>query len=310
MITTTASARAAAKPPRALKWRPGEKLGYAMVSPVVLALLAITAFPLAYNLWNSFHNYNLYYPVAGNPFVGLTNYKDAFTQPGLVGALKNTIGYTVISVAVEIVLGLGIALLLNAPVRGRGLARTLILLPWAVPTVVAAIVWKTLLDPQTGAVDYILGLLHLPGAHTTWLGISTLASWASILIVDCWQTVPFVAIILLAGLQGIPRDLYESADVDGAGRWHVFRRITLPLLRPALLVVLVFRTLSAFLIFDIVYAMTSGGPGTTTQTVAFLDFNTLLVNTDFGLGGAISVVMVAVALVIAALYRFAVKPAT
>ena len=179
-----------------------------------------------------------------------------------------------------------------------------------VPTVVAATVWKTFLDPQTGAVDYILGLLHLPGAHTTWLGVSTLTSWASILVVDCWQTVPFVAIILLAGLQGIPRDLYEAAEVDGAGRWHVFSSITLPMLRPALLVVLVFRTLSAFMIFDIIYAMTSGGPGTTTQTVAYLDYNTLLVNTDFGLGGAISIVMVAVALLIAAFYRFAVKPAT
>ena len=310
MSGTSVVARAGTRPARAFRWRPGERLGYAMISPVVLALLAITAFPLAYNLWNSFRNYNLYYPVAGNPFVGLTNYRNAFTQPGLVGALKNTIGYTGVSVTVELVLGLGVALLLNRPSRGRGLARTLILLPWAVPTVAAAIVWKTLLDPQTGAVDYILGLLHLPGSHTTWLGISTIESWASILVVDCWQTVPFVAIILLAGLQGIPRDLYESAEVDGANSWHSFWRITLPLLRPALLVVLVFRTLSAFLIFDIVYAMTSGGPGTTTQTVAFLDFNTLLVNTDFGLGGAISIVMVVVALLIAAFYRFAVRPVT
>lgn len=201
---TSVVARAGTRPARAFRWRPGERLGYAMISPVVLALLAITAFPLAYNLWNSFRNYNLYYPVAGNPFVGLTNYRNAFTQPGLVGALKNTIGYTGVSVTVELVLGLGVALLLNRPSRGRGLARTLILLPWAVPTVAAAIVWKTLLDPQTGAVDYILGLLHLPGSHTTWLGISTIESWASILVVDCWQTVPFVAIILLAGLQGIP----------------------------------------------------------------------------------------------------------
>lgn len=307
---TSRSVRAKLSSRRALRWRPGERLGYLMVSPAVLALLAITAFPLIYNLWNSLHNYNLYYPTAGNPFVGLKNYADAFTQPGLVGALEHTVGYTVVSVAFEITLGLGIALLLNRPVRGRGVARTLILLPWALPTVVAATVWKTLLDPQTGGVDYILGLLHLPGAHTTWLGVGTLTSWASILVVDCWQTVPFVAIILLAGLQGIPRDLYEAAEVDGAGRWHVFSSITLPMLRPALLVVLVFRTLSAFMIFDIIYAMTSGGPGTATQTVAYLDYNTLLVNTDFGLGGAISIVMVAVALLIAAFYRFVVKPAT
>jgi ABC-type sugar transport system permease subunit len=307
---TSTNTRAGVRTARVFRWRRGERLGYGLVSPVVLVLLAITGFPLVYNLWNSFRNYNLYYPVAGNPFVGLTNYRDAFTQPGLVGAIKNTVAYTLVSVTVEVTLGLGVALLLNRPVRGRGLARTLILLPWAVPTVVAAIVWKTLLDPQTGAVDYILGVLHLPGAHTTWLGISTFTSWVSILVVDCWQTVPFVAIILLAGLQAIPADLYESADIDGASSWRVFSRITLPLLRPALLVVLVFRTLSAFLIFDIVYALTSGGPGTTTQTIAYLDFNTLLVNTDFGLGGAISIVMVAIALIIAGIYRIAIRPAT
>ena len=300
------------RPPsrRALRWRPGERLGYAMVGPAVLALLAITAFPLVYNLWNSLHDDNLYYPVRGNPFVGLKNYSDAFSQPGLVAALEHTVAYTAVSVSIEIALGLGIALLLNRPIRGRGVARTLILLPWAVPTVVAAIVWKTLLDPQTGGVDYILGLLHLPGAHTTWLGVGTITSWASILVVDCWQTVPFVAIILLAGLQGIPRDLYEAAEVDGASRWHVFSSITLPMLRPALLVVLVFRTLSAFMIFDIIYTLTSGGPGTVTQTVSYLDYNTLLVNTDFGLGGAISVVMVVVALIIATFYRLVVKPTT
>jgi ABC-type sugar transport system permease subunit len=305
---SSGSVHVSARSRRALRWRPGERLGYAMVTPAILALLAITAFPLVYNLWNSFRNYNLYYPTAGKGLVGAKNYRDAFTQPGLVAALEHTMAYTAVSVTVEVALGLGIALLLNRPVRGRGVARTLILLPWALPTVVAATVWKTLLDPQTGGVDYVLRLLHLPGAHTTWLGIGTVTSWASILIVDCWQTVPFVAIILLAGLQGIPRDLYEAAEVDGASRWHVLKGITLPMLRPALLVVLVFRTLSAFMIFDVVYALTSGGPGTATQTVAFLDYNTLLVNTDFGLGGAISIVMVVVALAIAAFYWFVVKP--
>jgi ABC-type sugar transport system permease subunit len=283
-----------------------------MVAPVVVALLAITAYPLVANLINSFRSYNLLYPTGGDPYVGLRNYRDVFKGVGLdIGlgtALEHTIVYAVISVIVEVVLGLGIALLLDRPIRGRGVARTMILLPWAVPTVVAAIVWKTLLDQQTGGVDYMLGLLGLP--HTAWLGSSTLASWAAILIADCWQTIPFVAIILLAGLQGIPRELYEAAEVDGASRWHVFRSITLPMLRPALLVVLVFRTLSAFLIFDIIYAMTQGGPGTATETVAFQDFGAIINNLDFGLGGAISVVMVIVALLIAWLYRLTLKPTT
>lgn len=293
-----------------MRWRPGERLGYAMVSPAVIALLAITAFPLVYNALNSVRNYNLYYPTAGNPYVGLKNYRDAFSQPGVVAALEHTVLYTIVAVSFEVMVGLGVALLLSRSFRGRGIARTLILLPWAVPTVVAAMIWKTLLDPQTGGVDYVLRLLGLPGGHTTWLGVGTLTSWASILVVDCWQTVPFVAIILLAGLQSIPRDLYEAAEVDGAGWWHVFWGITLPMLRPALLVVLVFTTLSEFMIFDLIYALTGGGPGTATQTIAYLDYNTLLVNTNFGLGGAISVVMVLVGLIIAFVYRVVVRPTT
>jgi multiple sugar transport system permease protein len=177
-----------------------------------------------------------------------------------------------------------------------------------VPTVISATVWKTMLDPQTGGVDYVLSLLHLPGAHTTWLNTSSLLSWVAILFADTWQVVPFAAIILLAGLQGIPRELYEAATVDGAGAWRTFWRITLPLLRPALLVVLVFRTLSALMIFDIIYALTGSGPGTSTSTLAYVDWNSFLVNGNFGLGGAISVVMVVIALIVAAAYRLILRP--
>jgi multiple sugar transport system permease protein len=129
----------------------------------------------------------------------------------------------------------------------------------------------------------------------------------AIFVADAWQSIPFVTIILLAGLQGIPGDLYEAAEVDGARSWRRFRSVTLPMLRPALLVVLVFRTLQAFMIFDIIYALTGGGPGTSTQTMAYLDYRAFLVNGDFGLGGAVSIVMVIAALLIAAFYRFALR---
>ncbi len=296
---------------RARRRRPGETLGYAMVSPAVLVLMAITGFPLAYNLWNSFHQFNLLQPGSGHRYVGLTNYRAVFSaDSGLASALEHTLGYAAVSVPIEVAAGLGIALLLNRPVRGRGAARSLLLLPWAVPTVLSATVWKTILDPQTGGVDYLLGLLHLPGGHTTWLGANTFLSWMSILVADTWQVVPFVAVVLLAGLQGIPRELYDAAELDGAGAWSVFRRITLPLLRPALLVVLVFRTLSAFLIFDIIYALTGGGPGTSTTTLSYVDWHTFLVDGDFGVGGAIAIVMVGVALIIAAIYRLVLRPNT
>jgi ABC-type sugar transport system permease subunit len=286
-------------------------LGYAMVSPTVLLLLAITGFPLVYNLWNSFHAFNLLQPGSAHQYVGLANYREIFAPgSGLASALEHTLGYAAVSVPLEVAAGLGIALLLNRPIRGRGMARSLLLLPWAVPTVLSATVWKTILDPQTGGADYLLGLFHLPGAHTAWLGTSTVLSWTAILLADCWQVIPFVAILLLAGLQGIPRDLYDAAECDGASKWSIFRRITLPLLRPALLVVLVFRTLSALLIFDIIYAMTGGGPGTSTTTLAYVNWHTFLVSGDFGLGGAISIVMVVVALLVAAFYRLLLRPKT
>jgi multiple sugar transport system permease protein len=286
----------------------GKRLGYALVSPVVLVLLAITAFPLVYNIWNSFHYFELLNPV-GHRFVGLSNYREVFSsQTGLGPAVEHTIGYAAISVPIEVALGLGIALLLNRPMRGRGVARSLLLLPWAVPTVISATVWKTMLDPQTGGVDYVLSLLHLPGAHTTWLNTSSFLSWVAILLADTWQVVPFVAILLLAGLQGIPRELYEAAAVDGATGWGTFWRITLPMLRPALLVALVFRTLSALMIFDIIYALTGAGPGTSTSTLGYVDWSAFLVHGNFGLGGAISVVMVVIALVIAAVYRLILRP--
>jgi multiple sugar transport system permease protein len=297
-------------PPRRWKTRraSGQQLGYALVSPVVLVLLAITGFPLVYNVWNSFHYFNLLDPTS-HRFVGLSNYRQVFSsQTGLGPAIEHTISYTIISVPIEVGIGLGIALLLSRPVRGHGIARSLLLLPWAVPTVISATVWKTMLDPQTGGVDYVLSLLHLPGAHTTWLNTSSSLSWVAILFADAWQVIPFVSILLLAGLQGIPRDLYEAATVDGASSWRTFWRITLPLLRPALLVVLVFRTLSALMIFDIIYALTGAGPGTSTSTLAYVDWNAFLVQGNYGLGGAISVVMVVIALIVAAFYRLILRP--
>jgi multiple sugar transport system permease protein len=280
-----------------------------MVGPAVLVLLAITGFPLVYNLWNSFHYFSLLQPENGHPYVGLANYRQFFSPgSGLAPALEHTLAYTAVSVPIEVGLGLGIALLLSRPARGRGVVRSLLLLPWAIPTVLSATVWKTMLDPQTGGVDYLLGVLHLPGAHTTWLGTSTLQSWVAVLLADTWQVVPFCTVVLLAGLQAIPRDLYEAAALDGAGGWNAFRRITLPQLRPALMVVLVFRTLSALLIFDIIYALTGGGPGTATTTLSYVDWHTFLVDGDFGEGGAIAIIMIVVALLVAAVYRLVLRP--
>jgi ABC-type sugar transport system permease subunit len=287
--------------------RAERRLGYALVAPVVILLLAVTAYPLVYNVWNSFHSVDL--SIANQPrsFVGLDNYTKMFGSSEWVTALERTAAFTAASVFLETVAALGLALMLNRRFRGRGFLRAAILVPWAVPTVVSATLWKTMFDPRAGFVDYVLGGLHLPGAHTTWLaGIWT--SWVAILVADAWKNVPFMAIILLAGLQVIPGEVYEAARMDGATAWQSFRRITLPLLKPALGVALIFRTLQAFLVFDVIYIMTGGGPGVSTETLSFVNWQTFLVSTDFGYGGAISVMLVIFSLIIAGIYVRVLRP--
>jgi len=274
------------------------RLGYVLVAPVVILLLAVTALPLISNIWNSLHFDNL--SLAGLPhkFVGVSNYTAMFGSPIWIAALERTLAFTVVTVIFDVVVALALALMLNRKFRGRGVLRAAILVPWAVPTVVSATLWKTMFDPRAGFVDYFLGAVHPAWSSLTWLNASVLRSWVVIFVADSWKNIPFVAIILLAGLQVIPNEIYEAARVDGASAWQTFRRLTLPMLKPALMIALIFRTLQAFLVFDVIYIMTGGGPGNSTETLSFLNFYTFITNTNFGLGGAISVMLVVLALIV------------
>jgi ABC-type sugar transport system permease subunit len=278
------------------------RLGYALVAPAVIVLLAITAYPIIANLWNSFHFDNLSFAGLPHKFVGAANYTKMFTSPQWLAALERTLAFTVATIVVDIVAALGLAVMLNRKFVGRGVVRASILVPWAVPTVVSALLWKTMFDPRAGFVDYFLGGIHPAWSSLTWLNASVWRSWAVIFVADSWKNIPFVAIILLAGLQVIPSEVYEAARIDGATGWQAFRRVTLPLLRPALVVALIFRTLQALLVFDVVFIMTGGGPGTSTETLSFFNFYTFIDSTDFGYGGAISVVLVVLALIVAGGY--------
>jgi ABC-type sugar transport system permease subunit len=303
-----AAPRRTPKPPKPPSQRRGtllaqdRRLGYGLIAPAIILLLGITAYPLVYNIWNSFH-----YAVPSIPFIngklaGLANFRRMFAVGSVfTPALLHTVVFTVVSVAIEVTVGLVLALALNKPFRGRGLVRAAVFIPWAVPTVVSAEVWKEMFDPQQGFVDYALKLLHLPGSGTTWLANGD-TSWVALFVADAWKNTPFVAIILIGGLQVIPAEIYEAARIDGASSWRQFRRLTLPLLKPALMVALIFRTLSAFLVFDVVYIMSNGGPGTSTETLAYLDFNAFHVDNDYGFGGAISLVLIVLCLLIAGAY--------
>jgi ABC-type sugar transport system permease subunit len=286
------------------------RLGYGLVAPVLILLLAITAYPLVYNIWNSFHFDNLSYGSLPHKFTGGANYSEMFRSSQWVAALERTLVFTAVTVVFDLVVALGLALMMHRRFRGRGFLRAAVLVPWAVPTVVSAMLWKTMFDPSAGFVDYILAAFHPAWSGIAWLGASVWRSWVAIFIADSWKNIPFVAIILLAGLQVIPNEVYEAARMDGASWWQSFRSVTLPMLKPALSVALIFRTLQALLVFDVIYIMSGGGPGNSTETLSFLSYQTFIVNTDFGEGGAMSLMLVVLALAVSFVYVRALRPET
>jgi ABC-type sugar transport system permease subunit len=272
-----------------------------MVLPAVLTIVLVALFPLVWTFWESLHLHDLRMPWLGRPFIGLTNYLEAFGDPRFRGALAHTAFFAVTSVSLELLIGLWLALALNRAFRFRGLVRAAVLVPWAIPTVVSALLWRFMFEGQNGIVNAALvgaGILPEP---MVWL-VDPRAAWIPIILADVWKTTPFVALLLLAGLQNIDSSLYEAARIDGASAWRQFRYVTLPLLKPALLVALIFRTLDAFRVFDLIYALTGGGPGTSTEPIALYTFNALLQNLQFGYGAALSVIVFVLTFSLALVY--------
>jgi ABC-type sugar transport system permease subunit len=278
-------------PPDSAGWRGGEaRLGWWLSLPAVGTIAAIAIGPILWTLWESLHLHDLRMPWLGRPFIGADNYLEALSSPRFREALGHTAIFTLVTVALELGGGLALALVLNRIVRGRGLVRTAVLLPWAVPTVVGALVWRFMFESPAGIVNGVLIASGLVTTPPTWFA-DPVAAWLPLCLADIWKTTPFVAVILLAGLQGIDRALYESAQVDGAGPWRQFTEVTLPLLRPSLFVAALFRILDGFRVFDVVYVMTGGGPGTATEPIALYTFTSLLQNLRFGYGSALSFIV-------------------
>ncbi len=295
-------------PGRAFRPRPGHqtytarraRVGYLFVLPAVIMLALVSVYPLLYNAWLSLHHDVLTDPLATH-FSGLANYHLLLTDSEFWGDFLRTLIFTVISVAIELVLGMVLALVVSRKFRARSLVRASILIPWAIPTAVSAMLWKMFFDQRTGFVDFFLGLLHLPGSHEVWFN-SPFWAWLPIILSDMWKNTPFVALLLLAGLQGIPHELYESARIDGANAWQIFWRVTVPLMKPTILVALIFRTLSALLIFDTIFVMTGGGPGISTEVVSYYNWYQFMTSLNFGYGAAISVGITIIAMALAFLY--------
>jgi multiple sugar transport system permease protein len=261
---------------------PERRLAWLMTAPSMLLIALVAVYPILYAVWLSLHEYSLIEEGLSrwaSP-AGLGNYVDAFEDPEFRKSVYVTLIYSVTSVALETVIGLVMALIMATAFKGQGLLRTVVLVPWAVLTVVTAIMWKTIVDPNLGFVNQVLG------TNTVWLGEEPQALIVMILA-DTWKTAPFMALLLLAGLQVIPGEIYEAAKVDGATMWQRFRRITLPLLMPALLVALIFRTLDALRAYDLPKVLTNGANGTTTMSL--IAQRTFQENRLYGEGAAFSI---------------------
>jgi ABC-type sugar transport system permease subunit len=270
--------------------RSDRRIAWGLVAPATAAILGMALFPLAWTVWESLHRHDLRMPWLGRPLVGLANYAEILGDRRFWEALLHTLFFAAVTVGVELVLGLALALAMNRAFRLRGLMRAAVLVPWAIPTVVSALLWRFLFDSDAGIVNAALTATGVLSERLVWF-VQPETAWVPVLLADIWKTTPFVALLLLAGLQNIDRSLYEAAAVDGVGAFRQLWHVTLPLLKPALLVALIFRTLDAFRVFDLIYVLTGGGPGTATEPLALYVYDTLFSNLRFGYGAALSVVV-------------------
>jgi multiple sugar transport system permease protein len=287
-------AHAQRHPAASEKTRSERRLAWLLCAPAVIAMLAVTAYPIAYAIVLSVQQIDLRFPDEGG-FVGFDNYTSVLSSQLWWTDLFNTVFLTVVTVSIELVLGMAIALVMHRAIFGRGVVRTAVLIPYGIITVVAAFSWQFAFAPDSGFVNN----LPLISDEMDWFG-GRFSSFAVIIMAEVWKTTPFMALLLLAGLVTIDGQLYEAAKVDGASAWQRFVRITLPLMKPAILVALLFRTLDAFRVFDTIYIMTAGAQDT--ESVSILGFNQLISRLNLGLGSAVSVLIFICVLAIATLY--------
>ena len=285
---------------RQRKQWPESWVAAAFVAPAALIIALIVLVPLGRALWMSLFDIQLTRPGV-EPFVGLGNYIDQLASGNFWGSVGRALFFTVVSTALELLFGLALALLMDQPLRGRWLLRTIIILPWALPTIVNALMWRWIDNAEYGSLNALLTQTGIISHYQPWLSNSDTAMWM-VILADVWKLTPLVAILLLAGLQSVDREVVEVARVYGASSWQTFRLILLPLITPVVLIVLVLRTMEAFKVFDIIWIMTHGGPANSTQSIAIYAYQTAYQGFDFGRGAALGYLIALVIMVLAAVY--------
>jgi multiple sugar transport system permease protein len=293
------------------RWLGGQltetELAAALLLPCVLFLAVFALWPILNAFWTSVHRLRLDQPALGMPFVGAHQYVRALADPDARHALRVSLIYVLTTVSAQFIFGLGIALVIHRMNRGRDAVRTIALLPWTMAPVLVGQMWRWLFSDQAGVINDLLHRVGLVGQQVIWLGSPALA-FLAVIVAATWSAGSYMALILLAGLQGIPDEMYEAAALDGAGSVQAFFAVTLPMLRGAIMVALVLRTLAALQALDLPFSLTGGGPGNATETFALFIYKNTFQFLDFGYGAALSVVLLVIALACAGAYARVLAP--
>ena len=268
-----------------------KQLGYVLIIPALVVIVCISVFPFFTTLHYSLHTIKLNVPHLGRPYVGFENYIRLLNSSRFIYDFKITLFFASAVVVAQLLFGIAIALVINKEFKGRGIVRATVLTPWAIALVIVAQFWKWMYNGVFGVANALFLLLGVIDKPVDWLGASASLAISSVIVAELWRNTPFMAIVILAGLQSIPGELYEAAKIDGAGAFQKFWRITLPLLKPAILVALLFRSIDAFRAFDLMYALTRGGPGNSTELASLYSYKLLFGYLAFGRGSAATILM-------------------
>ena len=277
------------------------KTGYIFLMPAIFLILLISFYPTVKTIYLSFRDVSPIFQT--DKFVGLYNFKRLMMDPFFKNALKNTFYFTTASVGLELIFGIILALVMNKDFRLKSAVRVAVLVPWAIPTIITSQMWKWIFNTDYGVMNFILLNLHIVSTPVNWLGDPTTAMWC-IISADTWKTTTFIALLVLAGLQVIPKQLYESAKIDGANAVQIFYKIVLPIISPTILIAVLLRTLDAFRVFDLVYVLTNGGPANGTEVLSSYTYKVLFNMGKFGYGSILSVVIFLILLITALVFFY------